>query len=320
MNAQSTKENTAKTTYLIHSDSYANWVFDPSHPTQGRRFINARNLFLDLASGSGIEVAEIKPRLATRAELERVHAPKYLDEVLIQNETNQWNGSRPDLAELASLFVGGTLTALELLLSGQAKTAIHFPGAKHHAQYDHSSGFCIFADFALAAEIATRDFGKRVAILDIDGHHGDGTENLTADNPDVLTYSIHEKWIFPGTGNESFPERNIYNLPLVSLETHLHLGKGDEALDYGMKQFFEKAEQFRPDLIFVACGADAHLKDPLTSLEYSIEGYVEAAKALRKKFPSTPILMGGAGGYLPDSITPEIWSKFANALIIREER
>jgi acetoin utilization deacetylase AcuC-like enzyme len=62
-----------------------------------------------------------------------------------------------------------------------------------------------------------------------------------------------------------------------------------------MKQFFEKAEQFKPDLIFVACGADAHLKDPLTSLEYSIEGYVEAAKALREKFPSTPILMGGAG-------------------------
>ena len=218
------------------------------------------------------------------------------------------------------MFAGGTLTALELLLSGHAKTAIHFPGAKHHAQYDHSSGFCIFADFALAAEIATRDFGKRVAILDIDGHHGDGTENLTADNPDVLTYSIHEKWIFPGTGNESDPERNIYNLPLVSVETHLHLGKGDEALDYGMKQFFEKAEQFKPDLIFVACGADAHLKDPLTSLEYSIEGYVEAAKALREKFPSTPILMGGAGGYLPDSVTPEIWSKFANALIIREER
>ncbi len=265
-------------------------------------------------------MAEKEPRLATRAELERVHAPKYLDEVLIQNETSQWNGSRPDLAELASLFAGGTLTALELLLSGKAKTAIHFPGAKHHAQYDHSSGFCIFADFALAAEIATRDFGKRVAILDIDGHHGDGTENLTADNPDVLTYSIHEKWIFPGTGTESFPERNIYNLPLVSLETHLHLGKGDEALHYGMKQFFEKSEQFKPDLIFVACGADAHLEDPLTSLQYSVQGYIEAAKVLRENFPSTPILMGGAGGYLPDSITPEIWSKFANALIIREER
>lgn len=265
-------------------------------------------------------MTEIKPRLATRAELERVHATTYLDEVLIQNETNQWSGSRPDLAKLATLFAGGTLTALELLLSGHAKTAIHFPGAKHHAQYDHSSGFCIFADFALAAEIATREFGKRVAILDIDGHHGDGTENLTADNPDVLTYSIHEKWIFPGTGNESDPERNIYNLPLVSLETNNQLGKGEEALAYGMKEFADKAIPFNPDLIFVACGADAHFDDPLTSLEYSVEGYVDAAKALRRKFPSIPILMGGAGGYLPDSITPEIWAKFANALITREER
>lgn len=295
-------------------------MFQASHPTQGRRFVNARNLFLDLVSGRGNKVVEIEPRAVTRAELERVHSPNYIDEVINKHESNQWSGSRADLAELSSLFSGGTLVALDCLLKGLANTAIHFPGAKHHAQYDYSSGFCIFADFALAADIATREFGKRVAILDIDGHHGDGTENLTAENLDVMTYSIHEKWIFPGTGNESIPNRNIYNLPLVSLETSNHLGKGDEALKYGMNEFSDKAIAFNPDLIFVACGADAHLQDPLTSLEYSIEGYVNAAKALRETFPSTPILMGGAGGYLPDSITPEIWAKFAEALMSREER
>jgi acetoin utilization protein AcuC len=184
---------------------------------------------------------------------------------------------------------------------------VHFPGAKHHAQYDYSSGFCVFADFALAADIATKDYGKKVAILDIDAHHGDGTENLTADDPSILTYSIHEKGIFPGTGNESNPERNIYNSPLPALS-------GDDALISCVQEFSQLAERFGADLIFVACGADAHAEDPLSSLTYSTEGYRAVAQYLREVFPDHPILMGGAGGYLPDTRTPEVWSTFAHAL------
>ena len=135
----------------------------------------------------GAQFTEVEPRLATRAELERVHAPSYIDEVLDNHLSGQWSGKRADLALLASTFVGGTLVALNALLSKEALTAIHFPGSKHHAQNDHSSGFCIFNDFAIAADIATKDYGLRVAILDIDAHHGDGVENLTADNPMVLT-------------------------------------------------------------------------------------------------------------------------------------
>ena len=176
-----TKELTAKTQYpatttvLVHSDQYANWIFDPSHPTQGRRFINAYAQFKTQMAESGQEVIEIAPRPATTKELSRVHSLEYINEVMIDHRTSQWAGDRADLAELAALFAGGTLTALQALLDGTAKTAIHFPGAKHHAQYDYSSGFCIFADFALAADIATKDHGLKVAILDIDAHHGDGT-------------------------------------------------------------------------------------------------------------------------------------------------
>jgi acetoin utilization protein AcuC len=265
-------------------------------------------------NASANEVTEKAPRKATRSELERVHSSQYLDEVLIEHRTSQWSGQRPDLAELAATFVGGTLLALELLLRGIAKTAIHFPGAKHHAQYDHSSGFCIFADFALAAEIASTDHGKKVAILDIDAHHGDGTENLTADNPNVLTYSIHEKGIFPGTGNESNPEKRVYNYPLHSPERAGDLGKGDAALLGGVQLFLELAREFEADFIFIACGADGHQEDPLSSLEFTVDAFREAAKLIRSTFPDTPILIGGAGGYLPDSRTPEVWSSFAQQL------
>lgn len=263
---------------------------------------------------SSQEVVQVPPRRATRHELARVHSPEYLNEVLVEHRSSQWRGTRQDLAELAALFAGGTLTALELLLRGITKTAIHFPGAKHHAQYDHSSGFCIFADFALAADIATKDFGKKVAILDIDAHHGDGTENLTADNPQVITYSIHEYGIFPGTGNEDQEEKNVFNYPLGSYKFERRLGKGDSALLDGVSEFLRLAKSFSPDLILIACGADGHQEDPLSSLEYSVEGYAEVAKMLRTAYPNLPMLMGGAGGYLPDTRTPEIWTAFARSI------
>lgn len=294
-------------TLLIHSDNYANWIFDSSHPTQGRRFINARNLFLAQSAGRG--VIERAPRPATRAELARVHSDEYLHQVLDNYTCNEWSGARSDLAELAALFAGGTLTALEALISGEAQVAIHFPGAKHHAQRDTSSGFCIFADFALAADIATKDHGLKIAILDIDAHHGDGTEFLSAENPDVLTYSIHQSGIFPGTGNESYPELNVFNFPL-SYST----GMTDASLLAGVNNFIPIARTFAPDIIFIAAGADGLDADPLSSLEYTVEGYQSAIALIKNSFPELPILMGGAGGYLPDSGTPELWARLASDL------
>ena len=300
--------------YLIHSDEYKNWIFDPSHPTKGRRFNNAHDLFLGAVNKESIDVVEVLPRAATKEELLRVHTPDYIDEVLNQHRSSEWEGQRGDLSNLACLFVGGTLTALEALLTNKTKLAIHFPGAKHHAQADHSSGFCVFADFAIAADIATKNHGKKVAILDIDAHHGDGTENLTADNLDVLTFSIHQDGIFPGTGDESYPEKNVYNYPLDSNQPEGNPNKDDGALMSGVEKFCDLAERFNPDLLFIACGADGHKEDPLTTLQYSGEGYVAAAMKVNTHFPKLPILLGGAGGYLPDTITPQVWSKVAVTL------
>ena len=272
--------------------------------------MNAKKLLTDSFSEENIELKIVKPRLATTDELLRVHSSRYISEVLDDHKSGQWVGERPDLSNLAALFAGGTLVALDALLSGETNTAINFPGAKHHAQYDYSSGFCIFADFALAADIASKDYGKKVAILDIDAHHGDGTENLTAENPNVLTFSIHEKGIFPGTGNESEPSKLVYNYPLGSKDPTQNRNKDDQALIDGVTEFCRLADQFQPDLLFIACGADGHAEDPLSSLMFTLEGYSDAAKLIRSIFPLLPILVGGAGGYLPDSRTPEVWANF----------
>jgi acetoin utilization protein AcuC len=277
--------------------------------------MNAKKLLTDSLSEENIELNIVQPRLATQDELLRVHSSRYISEVLNDHKSGQWAGERPDLSNLAALFAGGTLVALDALLTGETNTAIHFPGAKHHAQYDYSSGFCVFADFALAAEIATKDHGKKVAILDIDAHHGDGTENLTSDNPNVLTFSIHEKGIFPGTGNECEPAKQVYNYPLGSNEPAQNPNKDDQALINGVTEFSRLAEQFEPDLLFIACGADGHAEDPLSSLQFTLEGYGSTAKLIRSSFPSIPILVGGAGGYLPDTRTPEVWCHFAKTII-----
>jgi len=306
-----------KPIYLVHADEYKNWIFDPTHPTQGRRFTNARNLLISTAKEQGIDIVEVLPRLATKTELERVHSSAYIKQVLDEYTCDEWEGARPDMSRLATLFVGGTLTALEALLAKKTNLAINFPGAKHHAQFDHASGFCIFNDFALAADIATKDYGLNVAILDIDGHHGDGVENLTAENPHVLTYSVHQSGIFPGTGNES-NTGSFYNYPLKE-------GAGDSELIEAVEGFFymlgarDRIWDWRPDLVFITCGADGHEDDPLTGLDYSTNGYVSVGQMVRDRFPGLPILLGGAGGYLPDTRTPEIWANVAVVLSKLEE-
>ena len=287
---------------LVHSPEYANWFFSDDHPTQGRRFINGFNAIVN-------DQRVLEPRLATTAELTRVHSAGFVREVTNDHTCFEWSGAREDLARFATLFAGGTLVALDALLSKEADVAIHLPAAKHHAQYDHSSGFCVFNDFALAADIATKDHGLKVAILDIDAHHGDGVENLTRDNPQVLTFSIHESGIFPGTGSTDEPENKVFNHPLTD-----QTGKGDSALLAGVNRFIPIARNFQPDLLFVTSGADGLADDPLTQLQYTVDGYAAAARLAREAFPATPILMGGAGGYLPDTGTPAVWAAVAGEL------
>lgn len=295
---------------LAHHDDYADWVFDSHHPTQGRRFTKAREILLAFADEAGIDVIEIdSDHLPDRAVLETVHDPTYVDQVIDQGRCGEWVGERSDLARIAHRMVGGTLLAAQALVEGRALTAVHFPGAKHHAMRDHSSGFCVFADFAITTRQLLDDPSSgvnRIAILDIDAQHGDGTEVLLLDEQRALTFSIHDRTIFPGTGHADSPERRAYNEPLAA-------GLGDAELEEGVRRFLELARDFPPDMIFIAGGADGHEEDPLSTLRYSVSGMEAAVRRVRHRFPELPFLIGGAGGYLPDSVTPEAWARMALA-------
>lgn len=293
---------------LVHSDAYADWVFSTSHPTQGRRFMHARERLLAAASSTGVTVAQLaSDRLVEADELAVVHSPAYVQQVLEAGECGEWAGSRPDLAAITRRMCGGTLLAMDALLAGASLTAVHFAGAKHHAQRDRSSGFCVFADFALAARGAVAR-GARVAILDVDAHHGDGTEALTRDEPEILTFSIHDGTIFPGTGHADASEEHVYNQPLAA-------GSGDAELLAGVERFLLLCNEFRPDVIMIAMGADGLEGDPLSTLRYSIEGLAGAVRSVRCAWPAVPMLLGGAGGYRPDDLTPDAWVAMALAAV-----
>lgn len=293
---------------LIDEPSYGDWTLGSEHPTKGVRHLIGNHVLRARALAADVDVLDIRCRIeGVRKAIECVHTKDYVSQVIDQGITNEWPGSRPELGGLAAKIVGGSLAALDALLAGEAAIAVNLAGAKHHAHRDHSSGFCVFNDFAVAA-IEAIERGQRVAVLDWDAHHGDGTEVLLKDIPEALTFSIHQEGIFPGTGLVNFPNRNVYNRPLRAGSS------GSITLMHQVMEFANLAKQFGATIIFLAAGADGHRRDPLSDLRFTTVDFGRAARYLRSLVGELPILMGGAGGYCPRDITPEVWAEVAVSL------
>lgn len=197
----------------------------------------------------------------------------------------------------------GTVDLVEDILGNWGPGVWFNPqGAKHHAQRDHASGFCVLNDMAWAAKRLVAA-GKKVLYVDWDAHHGDGVEALLLGDPEAVTASIHQIGIYPGTGGRSLPEQGAYNWPLSA-------GDGDAALATAMIGVLALADEIRPDVVLLACGADGLAGDPLTSLEFTLDGIGSAASRLGAWTAArdVPVVVGGAGGYQPLTETPAAWA------------
>lgn len=283
---------------IAYDDRLLNWGLGKGHPTNPIRAKNAvrllskRGLKLDVRKISG---------LAHVSALTLVHDEQYVRDV-IAGKCDEWAGARKDLGVTARLMFQGTVDLVEDMIDGEVRYGFSPQGAKHHAQFDHSSGFCVFNDFAYAAT-AFADAGHRVLYIDTDAHHGDGVENLTAHDSRVTTCSIHDGTIFPGTGHVSAPELGVYNFALPR-------DAGDTALVQAMHHVMNVWDEVAPTVVLFAIGGDGYVDDPLSSLEYTYDGYRTVAKMVgeRAGIDSCPILFGGAGGYLPETATPRVWA------------
>ncbi|HYP44454.1 MAG TPA: hypothetical protein VEQ66_04560 [Propionibacteriaceae bacterium] len=282
---------------LIHTPDYLGYRLGEGHPTRPER---AENL-VRLVGQSALHHELVEPRTASRADLLTVHDAAYVDQVQ-SGWHPEWEGYRPNLHHLSALIVGGTLEAARRIRYGDVTRAFHPMGAKHHAHRDTASGFCIYNDMAIAATVLA-DSGMKVLYLDWDAHHGDGVEFLLEDRADVLTASIHNGHIFPGTGDGHRPDRAAYNWPLPPGAT------GTDLLA-SVAEALEIASAFQPDIVLLAAGADGHSADPLGGLGYELPDYRRAATQVSdftNRQCAGRMLVGGAGGYRADDWTPRVW-------------
>ena len=308
---------------FIYSPEQLKYKFGPSHPFNQFRL----QLTLDLLMKSNaIEEKDIiPPRQATREELVLFHDPHYLDAVelasqgKLSNERAEGYGLGTDdtpmfsnMHEASSLLVGGSLTAVEYVMSGKAKHALNLGGGLHHGFRGKASGFCIYNDSAIAIKYIQEKYQARVLYIDSDAHHGDGVQWAFYDDPNVCTLSIHEtgRYLFPGTGNIN--ERGegkgygfSFNIPVDAFtedESWLHCYR---------TAFSEVAAFFKPDVILTQNGADSHYWDPLTHLSVTMNTYRDIPKLAHEmahQYCDGRWIAVGGGGYDIWRVVPRAWS------------
>jgi acetoin utilization deacetylase AcuC-like enzyme len=222
--------------------------------------------------------------MAAEDDLLRIHPADYINGLRDAAPTNgftQIDGDTflsPGSIEAAFRAAGAVVRAVDMVLGGEAANAfcaIRPPG--HHAETSTAMGFCLFGNAALAAKHALDHHGlSRVAVVDFDVHHGNGTQDLLWDEPRALTITSHQSPLWPGTGrpDETGAHGNVLNLPLAP-DTG-----GTEMRAIYEAQVFPRLRSFQPDLLILSAGFDAHADDPLAQLNWSTEDFGWLTEAL----------------------------------------
>lgn len=297
--------------------------FGPSHPMSPVRLDLTARLARSLGLLDLEHVRVEAPEVAADVELQTVHSSKFIDAVrrvsidpTVPDEEHGL-GTEDDPAfegmhEASARLAGGSLLAASAILDGSALHAVNFAGGMHHAARGKASGFCIYNDAALAIQKLLDGGVTRVAYIDVDAHHGDGTESIFWDDPRVLTISLHESGVslFPGTG---FADETGGPLAQGSaVNVALPAGTSDAGW---LRAFHAVVPQlvgaFAPEVIVSQHGCDSHRLDPLTHLNISVDGQREAVTAigqLAERYCEGRWISTGGGGYQVTGVVPRSWS------------
>ena len=275
---------------IIFHDSNCTEYSAPGHPERPARIARTVPLLKDRHP----EWEWPAPGTATDDMLLRAHTGAHLARVKSATEDfDADTAAHPGIYEHAARSAGAAVDTARAALDGvRAFSLMRPPG--HHAMRDRAMGFCYFSNIAVAALDALANGAERVAIWDFDAHHGNGTEDVVANNPRITFASIHQFPGYPGTGTRSFG--NIHNFPVAPLTPRSeHVAVVRRALDQLMT--------FKPDLLLVSAGFDAYAGDPITEMTLEPEDFATFAGWLHEaNIPAGAILEGGYSDDLPELI------------------
>ena len=310
-------------TRVVWDESFARYDFGPSHPMSPLRLELTARLAdsLSLFDRPGVHVAGADA--APDDLLRTVHDGDYVAAV---REVSQ-DPRRVDLArglgtdddpafagmhEASARVVAGTTEAAAQVWAGDVRHAVNFCGGLHHAMPDRASGFCVYNDVAVAIRHLLDAGARKVAYVDVDVHHGDGTQTVFWDDPRVLTVSVHEtgRMLFPGTGfadeiGGPAAEGEAVNLALPP-------GTGDAGWLRALHSVVPPlVRAFEPDVLVTQHGCDTHFLDPLAHLAVSLDAQRAATEALHQL--SHEVCDGrwvatGGGGYEIVDVVPRAWT------------
>lgn len=303
---------------VIFAPAYRTYSFGEKHPFSPVRV----DMTLDLVGALGHSVETVEPEPATREDLLTAHADAYVrcveemsagatvPDASVYGLGTQDTPAFPGMDEAARWLVGGTLLGARLISDGKAKRVLQLGGGLHHAGRSSASGFCIYNDLAVAIHLFTRR-GLRTAYLDIDVHHGNGVQEILYEDPGVMTISIHEsgQYLFPGSGEVrelgAGAGRGLkLNVPLQPFTA------GDSYREVFEQVIPPALRHFRPDVLVVQAGADAHFDDPLADLMLTTDDYEGLFRRIlewSELFASGRLLVTLGGGYSLGA-APRIWA------------
>ncbi|MFO8058243.1 MAG: acetoin utilization protein AcuC, partial [bacterium] len=297
---------------FVYTRSFSEYRLAENHPYDPARGEKAYELMqkYDLLAQSGGRV--VSPTALSFEELALAHSRHYL-ELLRQASRGEFFlgmieygiGTEdcpvfPGMLDFAGLAAGATSRAVELVVSEGYDFAFNPMGGFHHAGRAVAEGFCYVNDIAVAAR-QWADRGKRVAVVDIDAHHGNGTQDFFYGDPRVLTISLHESGesLYPWGGH--FTETGEGEGKGFNVNIPMPARSDDEIFTFAFNEIVPPLlKAFSPDLVMGVMGVDTFSTDPLTNLKMTNNSYVEAVKVLNRT--AGPWVALGAGGYNMDNV------------------